>query len=188
MNALSNMWAKLSRSKKYREAFVAAQLKRGIPAQLRVIRKERGWNQDDLAKASGLTQGAMSRAEDPDYGNLTFNNVLKIAAGLDVAFIGRFVPFSELAHWYTNLSEEALKVPSFKDDRMQAATEHLEARNFGTINATRVLNIGEVTSDNVCFYGTTTQPSVGIPRKPVASTAEAIPFPPPAILRIQGRP
>ena len=129
MNALSNLWAKLSRSKKYRSAFVAAQLKRGIPAQLRVLRKQRGWSQDDLAKAAGLTQGSLSRAEDPDYGNLTLNNVLKIADGLDVAFVGRFVPFSELAEWYTSLSEKRLEVPRFRDDAPIASAEIVRSPN-----------------------------------------------------------
>lgn len=118
MTALSNLWAKLKRSKKYREAFVAAQLKRGIPTQMKVLRKQRGWTQADLAEHSGLTQGAISRAEDPDYGNLTFNNVIKIAAGFDVAFVGKFVPFSEFAKWHADLSEEALEVPKFDNDEL----------------------------------------------------------------------
>ena len=117
MNALSNLWSKLARSKKYREAFVAAQLKRGIPTQMRVLLKQRQWSQAELADRSGLTQGAISRAADPDYGNLTFNNVLKIAAGFDVAFLGKFVPFSELASWYDSITdEEKLMVDNFDED------------------------------------------------------------------------
>ncbi len=129
MNTLSNLWTKLKQSKKYREAFVAAQLKRGIPTQMRVLRKQQGLTQADLAQQSGLTQGAISRAEDPDYGNLTFNNVLKIAAGFDVAFVGKFVSFSELAKWHDNLSEEALQVPKFDDDELSSLDEdqHKEA-------------------------------------------------------------
>ena len=118
MSALSNLWAKLRRSKKYREAFVAAQLKRGIPTQIRVLRKQHGWTQAELAEHSGLTQGAISRAEDPDYGNLTFNNVLKIAAGFDVAFVGKFVPFSELAKRHAGLSGETLEVTKFDNDEL----------------------------------------------------------------------
>lgn len=115
MNALSNIWEKL-RDKAYRDAFVSSQLKRGLPTQIRVMLKDRGWNQGDLAERSGLKQGAISRAADPDYGNLTINTVLKIASGFDVAYVGRFVPFSDLARWYTNLSESALSAPSFETD------------------------------------------------------------------------
>ncbi len=131
MSALSDLWQKFSRSQSYREAFVSAQLKRGIPAQIRVLLKQRGWSQSDLAERSGLTQGAISRAADPDYGNLTLNNILKIAAGFDVAFVGKFVPFSELAKWHDTLSEESLAVASFASDKIELAskeTDRPEAR------------------------------------------------------------
>jgi len=117
VNVLSRLWEKLARSKRYRESFAASVVKRMIPLQIRVLRKQRGWSQVDLAKESKLTQGVISRAEDPDYGNLTVNTLVRIGAGFDCAYVGRFVPFSELGRWYANLSnEKALEVPSFNDD------------------------------------------------------------------------
>ena len=115
MGALSRIWEKL-RDKPYRDAFVASQLKRGFATQTRVMLKDRRWTQADLAERSGLKQGAISRASDPDYGNLTVNTILRIASGFDVAYVGRFVPFSELAQRYENLSESALSVPSFEEE------------------------------------------------------------------------
>jgi hypothetical protein len=99
------------------------------------------------------------------------------------------VPFSEIVDWVTatprvikGLATESLAVPNFDAEEEAGvfnatlkSVVQLEARNFGTINATNVLNMGEVTSDKVCFYGTTTQLSAGIPRKPMASIAEVIP-------------
>jgi transcriptional regulator with XRE-family HTH domain len=117
VNALSNLWQKLSHSKAYREAFVGSVVKRILPLQIRVLRKQRNWSQAQLAKASNLTQGVISRAEDPDYGNLTINTLVRIGAGFDCAFVGRFVPFSELSRWYTTTSDEkGLEVPAFADD------------------------------------------------------------------------
>jgi transcriptional regulator with XRE-family HTH domain len=117
MNTLSNLWTKLSRSKRYRDAFTASVAKRMIPLQIRVLMKQRGWSQARLAKESNLTQGVISRAQDPEYGNLTVNTLVKIAGGFDCAYVGRFVPFSELAVWYTALGHEAsLQVPSFAED------------------------------------------------------------------------
>jgi len=115
MNIFSNLWEKL-RNKKYRKAFVEAQLKRGLPFQISALRKKRGWSQAELAEMSRLTQGVISRAENPDYGNLTFNTVLEIASGLDMAFIGKFVPFSELVKWHEDLSEESVLVPTFAEE------------------------------------------------------------------------
>jgi transcriptional regulator with XRE-family HTH domain len=109
------LWAKL-RNRKYRAEFVAAQVKRGIPFQIQTLMKQKEFSQEKLAAESGLTQGVISRAANPDYGNLTLNTIIKIAAGLDVAFVGKFVPFSELGKWFTTLSEEAVRVKSFEEE------------------------------------------------------------------------
>lgn len=116
MNTIS-LWRKFAKSKKYRHAFVAAHFKRFLPFQITAMRNKAGWSQEELAEACGLTQGVISRAENPNYGNLTFNTVLRIAAGLDVAFIGEFVPFSELAKRVEKLSEEAAQVATFEEEQ-----------------------------------------------------------------------
>jgi transcriptional regulator with XRE-family HTH domain len=117
MSTVSSLWKKLAKSKKYREEFVAAQVKRGIPFQARALLKSReGWTQEILAERSGLTQGVVSRALNPNYGNLTLNTIIRIAAGFDVAFIGRFVPFSELENWFENMSEETAQVLAFEEE------------------------------------------------------------------------
>ena len=115
MLTLSNLWKKL-RNRKYRKAFVSAQLKRGIPFQVRAMRKKLGWSQETLAKEAGITQGVISRAENPNYGNLTFNTVLEIANGFDVAFIGEFVSFGELERRFENQSEESVQVQTFTEE------------------------------------------------------------------------
>jgi transcriptional regulator with XRE-family HTH domain len=128
MSTLSSLWRKLAKSKKYREEFVSAQLKRGIPFQARAILKSReGWTQETLAEKSGLTQGVISRALNPNYGNLTLNTIIRIAAGFDVAFIGRFVPFSELEKWFQNMSEESLQVPTFEEEERKAIVQQAPA-------------------------------------------------------------
>jgi transcriptional regulator with XRE-family HTH domain len=117
VNALSNLRDKLAHSKRYRESFAASVVKRMIPLQIRVLRKHRSWSQAQLAHESRLTQGVISRAEDPEYGNLSMNTLVRIAAGFDCAFVGRFVPFSELAKWYTGLTNEnTLQVAGFGGD------------------------------------------------------------------------
>ncbi|MBL8232568.1 MAG: helix-turn-helix transcriptional regulator, partial [Bryobacterales bacterium] len=112
------LWRKL-REKPYREQFAATQVKSGIPFQIRAIMKNRGLSQEDLAARAGLTQGVVSRAANPSYGNLTLNTILRIAAGLDVAFVGYFVPFSELANWYTTLSERDICPATFAEEDAQ---------------------------------------------------------------------
>jgi transcriptional regulator with XRE-family HTH domain len=123
VNTLSAVWKKFGKSKKYREEFVAAHLKRAIPHQTRALLKARKWPQQKLAEQASLSQGVVSRAVDPSYGNLTLNTIIRIAAGFDVAFIGRFVPFSELAEWYDKLPEENFDIPSFEQERISFETE-----------------------------------------------------------------
>jgi transcriptional regulator with XRE-family HTH domain len=113
--------SKLASSKEYRDAFVSAFLKRYIPFQIRTIRKNRDISQQQLAKASKVTQGVISRAEDSDYGNLTLNTVLRIAAGYDLAFIGKFVRFSEFLKVAENMSEQEFDLPSFLEECEQEA-------------------------------------------------------------------
>jgi len=112
----SDLWQKFAHSKRYRSAFARQQFKKLVPLQVQMLRKQRGWTQEELAERSGLTQGVISRAEDHQYGNLTVNTILTIAEGFDVAFVGRFVPFSELESWYLKLSQETTHAPSFDEE------------------------------------------------------------------------
>lgn len=117
MNIFEDIWAKLSTSKKYRESYALAFLKRSVAFQIKTLRKKHCASQAELAEAAGITQGVVSRAEDQDYGNLTFNTVGRIAGGLDMAFIGQFVPFSDLAKFSINLSEEQFaNLPTFEEE------------------------------------------------------------------------
>jgi transcriptional regulator with XRE-family HTH domain len=118
MSTFRELWRKLSDSRDYRKEFVSTLLKRGTAMQIQSLMKQKGWTQTQLAEQSGLTQGVISRASNPAYGNLTFNTVIDIAGGFDVAFIGRFVPFSELAKYVKNMPEElSFSMPSFEHDR-----------------------------------------------------------------------
>jgi transcriptional regulator with XRE-family HTH domain len=116
VNTFSEVWSNFGKSKKYREAFAFSLFKRMVPFQIRALRRQRGWSQEQLATTANLTQGVISRAEDPDYGNLTINTIRRIAAGFDVAFVVKFVPFSELDKWFLDLSEKSAEVPSFAEE------------------------------------------------------------------------
>lgn len=116
MKSTSGLWAKL-REKTFREEFVATIARRVIPLQIAALMRARRMNQTKLAAASGLTQGVISRAADPNYGNLTINTIIRIAAGFDVAFLGVFVPFSKLQRFYDSMSEADLgHVSTFEEE------------------------------------------------------------------------
>jgi transcriptional regulator with XRE-family HTH domain len=126
---MGTIWRKLAKDKRYREEYALAMLKRMIPYQTRAIRRKREWSQVQLARAAGVTQGVISRAEDPDYGNLTLTTIGKIAAGYDLAAIVKFVPFSELVRQSETSSErEFANLPTFEQENTSPT---LEQGNLG---------------------------------------------------------
>jgi transcriptional regulator with XRE-family HTH domain len=134
------LWAKLA-DKRYRQQFVSAQARRSFAFQLRAIMKKRGISQQELAKLSGLTQGVISRAADPNSGKLTTTVIVKIANGLDLAYLGNLVAFSEAANWFSKLSEESVQVPTF-DDEDKALSESVSARGLAEAASQRNQNLG----------------------------------------------
>ncbi len=129
---LRGLWGRLASSRRYRKQFVSAQAKRAFAFQLRAIMKKRGLTQEKLAEHSGLSQGMISRAADPNYGKLTTTIIVKIANGLDMAYLGILVPFSEAARWFSNLSEDSVQVSTFEEEE-RAFKENIAA--LGSVDA-----------------------------------------------------
>jgi transcriptional regulator with XRE-family HTH domain len=104
------------KNKAYRDAYTAEHVKTTTPLQIRTVREQHEWTQGKLAAEAKTTQTAISRTEDPNYGNLTLNNLLKIAAALDVGLLVKLVPFSRLVQEYEDLSPESLSTSSFMEE------------------------------------------------------------------------
>lgn len=102
--------------KPYRDAYVASHIRNNVAYQLRTIREQRGWTQEELAQKANKTQNTISRLEDPEYGKLTIKTLLEIASALDVALLIKFVPFSQFFGEISNLSPEALSAKSFTEE------------------------------------------------------------------------
>jgi predicted XRE-type DNA-binding protein len=125
LTTFSELWAKFKRSKRYREEFVAQHSRQAIPFQIAALMKQHGMTQEEVAKSGGLHQSSVSRAIDPSYGKMSLDTLVRIAAGFDVAFIGHFVPFSELPKWFDQLSEDEFKVATFdQEDAELETTQH----------------------------------------------------------------
>jgi transcriptional regulator with XRE-family HTH domain len=109
----------------YRLTYVAEHVKTWIARQIRTLREERGWSQEELGQRSGKTQSVISRLEDPDYGRLTIQTLLDLSAAFDVALEVRFVDFPGFLRRSRDLSTDAMKVASFNAFRLAAiADEH----------------------------------------------------------------
>ena len=108
--------SKLENSKAYREAYVNEHVKTSVPLQIRHLREQLELTQTQLAEQAKTTQTVISRLEDPNYGNLTLNSLLRIAAALDIGLLVKFVPFSRLLLEFQELSPQALSATSFTEE------------------------------------------------------------------------
>ena len=148
MTTFDSVWPKFF-DKEYRQHYALSLLKRSVAFQIKTLRKKHCGSQAVLAERSQVTQGVVSRAEDQEYGNLTFNTVGRIAAGLDMAFIGRFVPWSQLARFAEELSEqEFTRIPSFEQEKsavsaqVESAPKKKPSRSENDDSASRHLAAG----------------------------------------------
>jgi transcriptional regulator with XRE-family HTH domain len=107
-----NLIKKLKESKKARDAYVYEHVRNGIPFQIRAMRKENEWSQQDLAEAAKTSRTVITRIEDPNYGKLSLKTLLAIASAFNVALLVKFVPFSRLLKEYEDVSWQALSAES----------------------------------------------------------------------------
>src|SRR5215510_982255 len=92
--------------RKYRNLFIASQVNKGIPYQLRALRATRGMTQTDLAERAGTTQTVISRIENTGAGNLSVKTLLKLAEAFDVALVVRFEPIDRFIAWLDKFSPD----------------------------------------------------------------------------------
>ena len=116
------IWKKLI-NKKYRHAFVDANIKNRVAFQIRALRAKRGWSQGALAERLGTSQAAVSRLEDPSYGRYSLLTLLSIADTFDVALSVKYCGFSELVRETEKLEPDRLAVPSFEEDSPKSSLE-----------------------------------------------------------------
>lgn len=117
------------RDKEYRDAFVASQIRLGLPMQCRALRESRDWTQPKLAQVASMSQPRISEIERPGERNLNLETLLRLASAFDVALQVRFVPFSQfidnddeldLANFYVSPFEEDLAGVEKREEQMKS--------------------------------------------------------------------
>lgn len=114
---LETIWKRM-RNKAYREAAVAAHVSNTIAAQIATMRESRGWTQTMLANKAGMRQSRISVLEDPNFENVEVATLRRLASAFDIALTVRFVPFSELATWTSEMGEGTFSIPDFSHDAL----------------------------------------------------------------------
>ena len=103
-------------NREYREAFISSTINSTIAYQIRGLRKLHDLDQAELGNLAGMKQTAISRLENPDYGNLSVKTLKRIAKALDVGLIVRFAPYSEIARWRLTMSRQDMAPRPFDRD------------------------------------------------------------------------
>jgi transcriptional regulator with XRE-family HTH domain len=134
------------RRPRYRNAYVKAHLSQGLAFQIRALRRSRGLTQGQLAKGLELGgQSAVARLEDPSYGRMSLQTLLKVGEFFDVALVTKFVPYSRFLREVEDVSEEALTVESFEEEDRNGSIEN--APEFQVADHLRFATIAVFVSD-----------------------------------------
>jgi transcriptional regulator with XRE-family HTH domain len=134
MNINSSLTKEL-RDKAYRDAYVASQIRVGLPFQVRGLRRQRSLSQGELANLAGMAQPRISEIEKPGERNLNIDTLLRIASGLDVALQISFVPFSKIVEQSENFDPDNFEVPNFETEIAQMESAQEEAQTVAARKA-----------------------------------------------------
>lgn len=105
------------RDKDFREIANGVFIYWKIRTQIRVMREQRGWSQNELARRSGFHQSFISRFENIYYPvDITIRTLKRFAKTFDVVLKVGLCDWGSLLAEIADMSDESLRVNSFADD------------------------------------------------------------------------
>jgi transcriptional regulator with XRE-family HTH domain len=87
-----------------------------IAIQIKTLRVQRGWSQEDLAKACGMMQQRICTLEQASYRGRSLKTLLRLAKAFDLALVVRFESFGTFLKEVISLEQAALERWPFADD------------------------------------------------------------------------
>jgi transcriptional regulator with XRE-family HTH domain len=114
VNIHSSLIAEM-KDKTYRDAYVASQIRVGIPLQIRALRKSRELSQPELAELAGMAQPRISEIERPGERRPNIETLLRLAAAFDVGLQVRFVPIDQLIDYTEDIDLDNFTIKTFDD-------------------------------------------------------------------------
>jgi transcriptional regulator with XRE-family HTH domain len=115
-SSLRNELINTKDDKEYRHAYADENLNATIATQIKVLREQRDWKQEDLAEEAGMKQPMISRYENVNYSSWSISTLKKLAAAYDVYLDVRFRSFQTLVEIADEFGRNTLEVPPFTED------------------------------------------------------------------------
>src|SRR6202035_1803852 len=91
-------------------------LNSSIAIQIKTLRVQRGWSQEDLAKACGMMQQRICTLEQANYRGRSLKTLLRLAKAFDLALVVKFESFGTFLREVISVEQPALERLSFADD------------------------------------------------------------------------
>lgn len=105
--------------KEFRDEFVADKVRTRIALMIRALRDDesRQWSQTRLGKEMGKPANVISRLEDPDYGKMSLQTLLEVAAAFDLPLMVDIPSWDEWFRRMRDLSPGNLRHDSFSAEQ-----------------------------------------------------------------------
>ncbi|MEQ1637812.1 MAG: helix-turn-helix transcriptional regulator [Methylococcales bacterium] len=105
--------------KEYAHAYMEEFSNMAIAAQIKALREQRNWTQQQLAQASQMKQERVSALEDVDYDAWTIKTLRKLARAFDLTLKVSFEKFSSSITEMPKIDRQSLQRPSREQDLME---------------------------------------------------------------------
>jgi len=142
MNALLKALVEEFADKEYAHAYMEEFQNMLLAGQIKALREQRGWTQEELAQVAGMKQARISKLENAEYDSWTLATLRKLAEAFDVTVKVSFEEFSKAIVEIVTLKKEKLaRIPREED----------LARFFGKVSYPEQFTVGVARTTQTLF-------------------------------------
>lgn len=116
LNEIISSYSEEFQDKETRHIYVDEFLNAKIATQIKVLREQKGWTQEQLAEEAKMKQERISILEDVNYSAWTLSVLRRFAEAFDLRLNVSFEEFGSFLEEFVNFDRTSLERKSFEDD------------------------------------------------------------------------